>query len=79
VSLLGFAEAWVLAVAFRDNPDLRSPLCEDPKGDPHAEVWAATSRARPAVLDVLKHVALDKMGLAREMTADTIQRLERQK
>jgi hypothetical protein len=73
---LGFAEMWVRAVALRDNPDLRSPLRADARED---EARAAWLKARPAVLNVLKHVALDKMGLAREMTADTIQRLERQK
>ena len=73
---LGFAEVWVRAVALRDNPDLRSPLRADPKDDEDRAAWF---KARPAVLNVLKHIALDKMGLAREMTADTIQRLERQK
>jgi len=74
-----FAGTWRFAVALRDNPDLRSPLHDDPKGDPFAEVSAATSSARPVVLDSLKRIVLDKTGLAREMTADTIQRLEREK
>jgi len=75
----GYVMLWIAKLKQREHPELASALRNEDNGTYASAERDAFLSARTAVLESLERALVQKTGVAREMTADAIQMLRREK